>query len=836
MHSISAPGGDRDRRALLRELLVNLPSAVGYVSGPDLTFEFANEEYRRMFDDRPLIGRPLREALHDLPPDRLRALERVIETGEAYVGYEAEFLVRRLDGEPEQMFLDFVYQPVRNDDGEFDGVLLYGIDVTGHVQNRHRLEQLTRDLASSEERYRTLFETLPLGVIHFDQNGTVIGANAAAAAMIGQPAAEMTTWPLPWTRTAVHEDGSPYEREELPVVRALVGGELVQDIIMGMPGEGTGDTRWLRATAVPDARDADGKPQRAYVMLRDVTAQRRAERVFRESSRMLGRLREANVLGMLVSNEDGQLLEANDAYLDLVGYARADLDAGRITRASLTPPDYEEADEDALEQLRTTGVCQPYEKEHVHKDGHRVPILVGAAVIDWHPIRWVMFVVDLSARQRAEEERTALLAREQAARAEADTAWERLTFLMRAGNLVAATRNPDDVLERVTQLVVPSLADSCLAFMPTPDGQLRVIKSTHRDAAKAQVLKRLREFPIATAGPLLSQRAYTTGITQLAREYDPTSPEWVHAAPDVMEVLSEVRSGSVVAVPLLADARPLGALLLGRGPDRPPFAENDAAVLEELARRLAAGLANVAAFAREHTVAETLQHALVPDEPPPIAGLDLAVRYLPATDGVHVGGDWYDAFPLDDHRVGLVIGDVAGHSITSASIMGQVRSLLHGYAIDNPFPPDVMRRSNAAMCQMLPDALATAWYGVLDTASGSLVYANAGHPPPLVSHGHGHAEYLEAGKGTMFGVTPATEFCASRREVRPGSRLLFYTDGLVEDRRRDIAEGLGALRVALEKVPGDSAEDACQFAQASMLGSAARADDVCILVVGLPPR
>ena len=194
-------------------------------------------------------------------------------------------------------------------------------------------------------------------------------------------------------------------------------------------------------------------------------------------------------------------------------------------------------------------------------------------------------------------------------------------------------------------------------------------------------------------------------------------------------------------------------MVLGRDDGRPRFTDTDVAVIEELDRRLAAGWANVEAFAREHTVAETLQHALLPDAPPEIAGLDVAVRYLPATDGVHVGGDWYDVFPLGRDRVALAIGDVAGHSIGSASVMGQVRSLLRAYTLEHPAPEDVLRSTNAAVCQLLPDAFATAFYAVLDLSTGDLAYANAGHPPGLLDSGDGHARYLDGAPGAMLGAS-----------------------------------------------------------------------------------
>jgi Stage II sporulation protein E (SpoIIE) len=100
--------------------------------------------------------------------------------------------------------------------------------------------------------------------------------------------------------------------------------------------------------------------------------------------------------------------------------------------------------------------------------------------------------------------------------------------------------------------------------------------------------------------------------------------------------------------------------------------------------------------------------------------------------------------------------------------MGQVRSLLRGYAIDNPSPPDVLRRTNTALCQMQPDALASVWYAVLDPAGGELVYANAGHPPPLISNCHGHAEYLDAAPATMLGATPRDH--VHRHQALPAAR------------------------------------------------------------------
>lgn len=835
MGAIEGPGqGDSIAGlALVRELLLSMPAAVAYVAGPDLVYEFANEEYRQNVGGRELIGRPLHEALPELAPDRLEAVRRVAQTGRPVVGRESEVWIRRQGHAPEQMFVDFTYQPVRDAAGDVAGVLLYGSDVTCHVRDRRRLEEMAKRVTATEGRYRTLFETLPQGVVLYNADGSVLDANPAVSEILGLTHEEIGTWPFAAVRRAVHEDGSACPPDEFPVSVALRTGEIVADQVIGVPHGRTGEPRWLRVTAVPDAGDEQGRPKCVYAMFADITEQRRAEARLREGGRLLGRLREANVLGVAVASEAG-VHEANDAYLDIIGSSREDLESGGISWRAITPPEWAVSDDDAVSQLRRTGVCRLFEKEYLHRDGHRVPVLIGSAVIDRHPLRWVAFVVDLTARQRAERERATLVAREQTARMEAETATERLAFLLRAGNLVAATRNRDDLLEQVTQLVVPTLADYCVAFMPTPDGPLRATKLTHRDPASAEVLKLLREHPIPAVGPLISQKAYATGTTQLAREFSARTPRWTDAAPGLMSVVDKVRPTSALAVPLLIGKQPLGVLVLGRGEPRPRFAEADVAVVEELARRLAAGLANVEAFAREHTVAETLQRALLPATLPRIEGLDLAVRYLPASDGVHVGGDWYDAFPVNHNRVGLVVGDVAGHSIDSASIMGQIRSLLRGYAIDDPCPQEVLRRTNAAVSQILPEAVATAFYAVLDPATGDLTYANAGHPPPLCTSNRGQAEYLDSPSGTMLGANADTTFAAGLRRLPPGAGLLLYTDGLIEDRHRDIAEGFTTLLTAARRSAGQTAEQACERVRAALLGSASRADDVCILAVRRP--
>ena len=391
-------------------------------------------------------------------------------------------------------------------------------------------EALAAQLAATQERYQTLFETLPQGVIYYDTNGLILGANPAACDILGLDEDEMITWPLAGIGQAVHDDGSPLKPDDFPVTVALRTGEVVTDVVVGVPHGRTGETRWLRITAVPDARDEHGRPQRAYAMFRDLTKERRAAAALREGTELLGRLREANVIGMVVNGED-HVHDANDAFLDIIGYAREDVEAGRISRELITAPEWIDADADAHRLLKRTGAFRPYEKEYVHRDGHRVPVLVGGAVISYQPLRWVTYVVDLTARQRAEQDRAVLLARERTARAEAAGAQERVAFLLQAGHMVAAAQDRHELLQHAAQLVVHSLADFCLVFLPGRDDVLQAVSIAYREPGGTVGFTDLRDEPVPALGKGMVKDAYVTGTSRLVRGAAPLAVRRIARTP-----------------------------------------------------------------------------------------------------------------------------------------------------------------------------------------------------------------------------------------------------------------------------------------------------------------
>jgi serine phosphatase RsbU (regulator of sigma subunit)/integral membrane sensor domain MASE1/anti-sigma regulatory factor (Ser/Thr protein kinase) len=236
-----------------------------------------------------------------------------------------------------------------------------------------------------------------------------------------------------------------------------------------------------------------------------------------------------------------------------------------------------------------------------------------------------------------------------------------------------------------------------------------------------------------------------------------------------------------------------------------------------------------ALYQREHRVATTLQRSLLPEHLPETIGLAVASRYLPATTDVAIGGDWYDIIALGDGRLGLVIGDVAGHGVNAAATMGQIRMALRAYAVDDLSPAEALGRLNRLMRELQPGAMATVLYAHLDPGTRDLRFANAGHPPPLLIIGPHNARFLEDGRAPPVGVSSHVAFCESSVWIEPGATLLLYTDGLVERRSEPIDERLRLLQRTAGESP-DDLEATCDHLIRTLLDEGP-ADDVALLAV-----
>jgi PAS domain S-box-containing protein len=239
-------------------------------------------------------------------------------------------------------------------------------------------------------------------------------------------------------------------------------------------------------------------------------------------------------------------------------------------------------------------------------------------------------------------------------------------------------------------------------------------------------------------------------------------------------------------------------------------------------------------YEREHRVAETLQRSLLPERLPEIPGLALAARYLPAGRGAAVGGDWYDALELPDGRVALIVGDVVGHGIRAAAVMGQLRNALRAYALVDASPADIVARLGRLVSMGDQDATATLLLLMLDRETGKMAYTSAGHPPPLVLGGEDPL-FLEEGRSVPVGTIEPESYGEGHAVLPEGGTLLLYTDGLVEQRQVSLDARFGHLVSAATASRAEDLEALCDGILGGMLSPPERLDDVALLAVRREP-
>lgn len=290
--------------------------------------------------------------------------------------------------------------------------------------------------------------------------------------------------------------------------------------------------------------------------------------------------------------------------------------------------------------------------------------------------------------------------------------------------------------------------------------------------------------------------------------------------------LAEVGPGALAILPLPAGGRMAGACLIGW--DTPhDFGHDERALLTASAGLAGEALMRAHAFDAEHELVGMLQRSLLPPRLPLLPGAEAVARYLPTTEGLEVGGDWYDVIPLTDNHVALVIGDVQGHNASAAALMGQMRTALRAYAAEGHTPDVVVSHANRLLLDMESDLFATCCYVDVDMESGTAWCVRAGHLPPVLRHPDGTTSITETEGGPPLGVLGQTEFPMTQLGLRPGTLLALTTDGLVESPGADIDDGME--RFARDLAGCDPAH--LGLAADALLGSAHRADDVALLLM-----
>ncbi|MGA5170616.1 MULTISPECIES: SpoIIE family protein phosphatase [Streptomyces] len=436
-----------------------------------------------------------------------------------------------------------------------------------------------------------------------------------------------------------------------------------------------------------------------------------------------------------------------------------------------------------------------------------------------------------------------------AARREGD----RLRFVGAATRRIARGIDLDEIVLGLCRATVPTFSDAILVYLrdPLPVGDERPVDPfvlRLRRTDRLRLTEDEADLGLSAAdpetdldlGPAAELCEVQAGgaLAEVLRGVRPVFGDSAAARAALPELLGDGRcvpSGHrAILAPLRGRRRVIGAAVFLRRPDRPPFEPNDLLVAAQLATHTALGIDKAVLYGREAYIADELQRTMLPENLPQPTGVKLASRYLPAAETARVGGDWYDAIPLPGSRVALVVGDVMGHSMTSAAIMGQLRTTAQTLAgLDLP-PQEVLHHLDEQAQRLGENRMATCLYAVYDPVAHRITIANAGHPPPILLHLGGRAEVLRVPPGAPIGVG-GVDFEAVELDAPAGATLLLYTDGLVESRLRDVWTGIEQLRERLAATAQLTGPDHSPPLEAlcddvlDMLGPGDRDDDIALL-------
>ncbi|MFJ9431322.1 SpoIIE family protein phosphatase [Streptomyces sp. NPDC101490] len=569
------------------------------------------------------------------------------------------------------------------------------------------------------------------------------------------------------------------------------------------------------------ATDPDGRPGAMLIAVETSEVLR-----MRENLAAMESLFTQSPIGLALLGPDLRFLRVNDALARMNGVTAAGHVGHRLTEVAPG------VNADSLEAL----MRQVLESGHAVVDARRV----GRTPADpGHDHIWSCSYAPLV--DRAERRSLGIIAslvditESQEAHSEVERARHRFALLAEAGARIGTTLDLKLTAEEVVRFLVPQLADSAdvqmLESFLAPDdsaastrGVLRRLAARFPDpTAPTSVLTPGQTFqlPLDSVYEQVVARGLPTSLypSDLPALFDGPGGEALRA-------YFAARTGSARLVPLVARGKVLGAVTVTRLRTREAFDAEDRVLIDEVVARAALNIDNARLYTNQREAALTLQRSLTNSALPDVDGLELTGRYLPAS-AHDVGGDWFDAIALPGGRTGLVIGDVMGHGIHAAAVMGQLRTAVRTLARHDIPPVRMLSSLDAVVADLGEDTMATCVYAVHDPADGGWTIARAGHPPPAVATPDGTVTFLDGPPGTPLG-TGAHDFGAETVGLPAGGLLVLYTDGLIEARDRDLDEGMRQLGRALRH-PDRPLDALCDDILSRLLAAPAQ-DDVAILL------
>ncbi|MEU9338798.1 SpoIIE family protein phosphatase [Streptomyces sp. NPDC048290] len=387
-----------------------------------------------------------------------------------------------------------------------------------------------------------------------------------------------------------------------------------------------------------------------------------------------------------------------------------------------------------------------------------------------------------------------------------------------AGALTEAA-SVQDVVQLVADEVAPAVGAQAVVLLTARAGRMQVLG--HRGYPDTEIVERFDGTPLSEPTPGVQSLnsavpAFYTSREQLERLYPARL-----ATPDGFAAWAYL--------PLIASGRPVGTCVLAYA-ERHPFPTEERAVLTSLSGLIALALERALLYDAKNQLAHGLQAALLPSSLPPLPGVDAAARYLPGTRGMDIGGDFYDLVAARG-TAAAVIGDVQGHNVTAAGLMGQIRTAVRAYTTVGQPPHEVMRSTNRLLIELGSDLFASCLYLRLDPARGRAVMARAGHPPPLLRRPDGQVRVLDLAGGPLLGIDAAAAYPTTEVELVPGSVLVLYTDGLIESPGVDIEDALTGLGDRLRRAGHLPLDELAEALMGRGTAEGERPDDVALLVL-----
>ncbi len=635
-----------------------------------------------------------------------------------------------------------------------------------------------------------LWETAPVGLAYFDRGLRYRRVNGAVLDIDGGSSDDR----LGRTLEDVHGETGAQFADGLREV--LSTGRPRQDMaIHGRLWHGRGPQQAWLVNMYP-VRGAGGEIVGAGLVLTDVTEAERTRRELAQAAvqreHLLQRyqaLVEATSAAVWIRDADGSAGQDSPSLRAITGQSRDDY-LGRGFLDTVHPDDRASTRAAWLAAVSTgsgfvhTNRLRTSDGRYRWFRARAVPVRTGGRTVEW-----VGTESDIDDEHRAQH---------------------RLGVLAAATVAVNGALDPETELAALADAVVPAFADLCRVYLvdPPPPGRWDTVtgqRSVTRVAPGVEASPSDDErFTFPSDHPIA--RTAATGLPVLV-ELPVTAVQWWPGSPAMEAWADRVRLSSMLVAPVHSAGRVVAALMFLAAGDRPHYVDEDLALVAELVARASSAVDHGLRFQQTRQVSLALQDSMLTEPPAPadigISGLEVQARYLPAAAELEVGGDWYDAFRLPGGDLALAVGDVVGHDLSAAAVMGQLRSMLRALAFDSEGDPSyVLRRLDRVASRLGVTRFTTLIYGRVRRVDGRTLFrwSSAGHPAPVLVDPAGVPRLLEGDVDVVLGVEPDLPRRDREVELAPGSTLLLYTDGLVERRHdpddQDTAQLLDLVRAA----------------------------------------